>query len=139
MAKNQKNKNDSVRAQDFEPLLDLTTERVPKSIKIDGKKYNLKAIEDMSIMERAKFEGYGKTLERVSRHKGKFTEATEKEYNKILLDFIVMILPDAERRVLNKLTIWQRIAVIEAFMVETNLLRAAKVAALAGKSPKKKK
>lgn len=109
-----------------EPLLDLTTERVPKYIQIDGKEYKLKAMEDMSLTEQSEFQSYGKTCERVGSHKGKFTEAVEKEYNKVLLDFLIMILPDAGRKVFGKLTIWQRLQVVEVFMVETRRLREGK-------------
>ena len=105
-----------------EPLLDLSTEREYKTIVIDEVRYRVKMPEDLSIVEQARFQGYGKTLARVSQRKGKFTEAIEKEYNKVLYDFIKMILDGIEGRIVGKLTIWQRLRVVEAFMQESKML-----------------
>ncbi len=101
-------------------LLDLSTDEYVANIKIDGVAYGLLAIDNLSIVQRQKIAKLGQLLAGVSEIK---TTIDEDKYDKILLDFISLIMPKASRSLLGKLSINKKLDAVTAYMEAAGLIK----------------
>lgn len=101
-------------------LLDLSTDEYVANIKIDGVSYGLLAIDNLSIIQRQKIAKLGQLLAGVSNIK---TTIDEDKYDKILLDFICIIIPKASRSLLAKLAISKKLDAVTAYMDVSGLIK----------------
>lgn len=106
-------------------LLDLTTDEYVANIKIDDVAYGLLAIDNLSIVERQKIAKLGQLLAGVSKIK---TTVDEDKYNKLLLDFMCLIIPKAARSLLAKLAISKKLDAVTAYMNVSGLLKKKVIA-----------
>lgn len=116
-------------------LLDLSTDEYVEIIKIDDVTYGLLAIDNLSIIQRQKIAKIGKLLAGVSNIK---TSADEDKYDKVLLDFLCIIIPKASRSLLAKLAIGKKLDAITAYMDVSGLLKKKVTQLTRGKRAEKK-
>lgn len=117
-----------------EPLLDLSVDRFIADIIIDDKQYGLLEIDNLSILQRQKLEEKSLSLTGIENIK---TAKDEERHNNTLLEMLCLIIPDASRALLSKLSINKKLQVINAYLEVSGLLKK-KVKQLA-KGPRAKK
>lgn len=116
-------------------LLDLSTDKYVASIKIDDKKYGLIAIDQLGIIHRERVSALGRKLGEAKIK----TSNDEEKHNGILLDILCLIVPDASRSLLCKLSILKKIEVSNAYMEVSGLVKKKVTPLTPGPRAKKKK
>lgn len=116
-------------------LLDLSTDKYVASIKIDGKKYGLLFFDQLGVVPR---ERVGKLSNKLAGVKLK-TESDEEKYDLVLLEILCLIVPDASRALLSKLSIWKKLEVSNAYMEVSGLVKKKVTQLAPGPRAKKKR
>ncbi len=119
-----------------EPLFDLSTDKYIASGEINGKQYGLLAIDNLSILEQQTLQGKSESLSQIGTIK---TKKDEEEHNETLLEMLCLIIPDATRAILSKLSINKKLKIINAYLEKSGLLKKKTEQLTKGPRAKKKK
>lgn len=121
--------------QDEKMLLDLSTDKYVASIKIDNEKYGLIVIDQLGIVHRERVSKLGKSLAGANIK----TAKDEEKHDSVLLEILCLIVPDASRSLLGKLSILKKIDVVNAYMEVSGLVKKKVTQLKPGPRAQKKK
>jgi hypothetical protein len=102
-------------------LLDLSTDKYIGHINIDGNSYGLLHGENLSLLQQSKLQGLGTKLAKISVNVK--DEKTEAEYSKIMTHILELIMPAAETKLINKLSVIKKYQAIDAYNTKVESLK----------------
>lgn len=118
------------------PLLTLSTEKFIACIEIDGNEYGLLSPGELTPKQQYKMSEAGKLLSQAGNMK---KTGDEERCKKALLEMLLMIMPDANRSLLNKLSVSKSLQIVNAYLKETGMIKKKVMQLKKGTKAKKKK
>jgi len=102
-----------------EPLLNLSTLVAREHILIDGKGYELRNKDELSIIDLEAFTNHGKRIIELSNRSEDFTDAEMEEMDRHMVSCLKRIFASVPNDVIDRLTLVQKTSIITVF---SNLL-----------------